>query len=138
MTPGFCGSEIVVGQGELVHFWIFVKDGANRNTAASFIHCLSPTLVFSSLEQPLFSASLEPRTVPGAQEPQKPVEPVNEPPEFQLIITMLFCFCYDCRQNVTRTCRGIPFWSCRENGKQARKVTLRDWLGWGAGMDTSK
>ena len=90
--------------------------------------------------------------------PQKPVEPVNEPPEFQvllsgctrfpaqvcltsksqLIITMLFCFCYDCRQNVTRTCRGIPFWSCRENGKQARKVTLRDWLGWGAGMDTSK
>ena len=147
-----------MGQGELVQFWISVKDGANRNTAASFIHCLSPTLVFSSLEQPLFSASLEPRTVPGAQEPQKPVEPVNEPPEFQvllsgctrypaqvcltsksqLIITMLFCFCYDCRQNVTRTCRGIPFWSCRENGKQARKVTLRDWLGWGAGMDTSK
>lgn len=69
MIPGFCGSEIAVGRGELVHFWIFVKDGASRNTVASFIHCLSPTLVFSSLEQPLFSASLEPRTVPGAQEP---------------------------------------------------------------------
>ena len=69
VIPGFWSLETVVGRGELVHFWIFIKDGANRNTVASFIHCLSPTLVFSSPEQPLFSASLEPRTVPGTQEP---------------------------------------------------------------------